>query len=474
MSNRIYNPYLPVDEFMPDAEPHIFNNRVYMYGSHDTGDGQDYCLEDYISWSAPVEDLSDWRYEGIIFKRTQDPTNPEGDRYMQAPDCIQGPDGKYYLYYVLSVPKWDQLQICVAVCDEPAGEYQYLGVVSWPCGKKLDTSLPFDPAVLVDEDERVWLYFGFAPNFPMRGQPIPETMGAYCVELEKDMLTVKGEPFNIMPDFKHAQGTEFEEHPFFEAASIRKYDGMYYFVYCSSLMHELCLATSDKPDRDFHFKGVVVSNCDVGFEGRELKNARNQMANIHGGLLKIDDRWYIAYHRHTHGRQFSRQGCMERVYFNADGTVRQSECTSFGLSDGCVPAKGTIPAWCACNMYKGEGGKFIRFSRERTVDGPIVVVSGEEGYVEGINDTSVVGFRYLQFEGDESSITLTVRGQAEGEIELMLSDADDAIADTAKMNLDTDKWTDIDLKIPESCGKLPLRIRYQGNGSLELLKITIK
>lgn len=67
------NPYLPSWEYVPDAEPHIVDGRVYIYGSHDLFNGLNFCLGDYVCWSAPVDDLGNWRYEGVIFKREQDP-----------------------------------------------------------------------------------------------------------------------------------------------------------------------------------------------------------------------------------------------------------------------------------------------------------------------------------------------------------------------------------------------------------------
>ena len=67
------NPYLPSYEYIPDAEPHIFNGRVYIYGSHDRFNGSSFCLNDYVTWSAPVDNLGDWRYEGVIYRRNQDP-----------------------------------------------------------------------------------------------------------------------------------------------------------------------------------------------------------------------------------------------------------------------------------------------------------------------------------------------------------------------------------------------------------------
>ena len=78
MKKQVFNPYLPSYEYIPDGEPRVFNGRLYIYGSHDRFNGDVYCANDYVCWSAPENDLSDWRYEGVIFRKTQDPRNPDG------------------------------------------------------------------------------------------------------------------------------------------------------------------------------------------------------------------------------------------------------------------------------------------------------------------------------------------------------------------------------------------------------------
>lgn len=67
----ICNPYLPSYEYVPDGEPHVFGDRLYIFGSHDRFDGKEYCENDYVCWSAPTQNLKQWRYEGIIYKRSQ-------------------------------------------------------------------------------------------------------------------------------------------------------------------------------------------------------------------------------------------------------------------------------------------------------------------------------------------------------------------------------------------------------------------
>lgn len=91
----------------------LSDKQLYVYGSHDRFNAPIFCVNDYVCWSAPVEDLSEWRYEGVIYRKKQDPKNPLGYHLLFAPDVCQGPDGRYYLYYA-----FDFLGIMsVAVCD---------------------------------------------------------------------------------------------------------------------------------------------------------------------------------------------------------------------------------------------------------------------------------------------------------------------------------------------------------------------
>lgn len=227
MKKQAFNPYLPSYEYVPDGEPHVFGDRLYIYGSHDKFNGKKFCENDYVVWSAPIDDLADWRYEGVIYKKTQDIDNADGTKAMYAPDVARGADGKYYLYYGLA----DDNKIGVAVCDSPAGEYQFLGCVQdkngeyW--GRRPQDFMPFDPGILVD-DGRVYLYAGQGPMIDKMAeneykQHVRDS--AYFVELETDMLTMKHEPVRLLPNLMNSAGTGFEGHEFFEANSIRKYEG---------------------------------------------------------------------------------------------------------------------------------------------------------------------------------------------------------------------------------------------------------
>ena len=121
MKQPAFNPYLPGYEYIPDAEPRAFGDRVYIYGSHDFFGGDRFCPGDYVCWSAPADDLGNWRNEGVIYRRTQDPNNRDDRMDLYAPDCVQGPDGRYYLYYTPNrMPS-----VSIAVSEHPAGPFEY-------------------------------------------------------------------------------------------------------------------------------------------------------------------------------------------------------------------------------------------------------------------------------------------------------------------------------------------------------------
>ena len=91
---QAFNPYMPSWEHVPDGEPHVFGDRVYVYGSHEFFIGWVFCQGDYVCYSAPVTDLTDWRYEGEIYPKTTEEMNADGHMCLYAPDVTQGPDGR--------------------------------------------------------------------------------------------------------------------------------------------------------------------------------------------------------------------------------------------------------------------------------------------------------------------------------------------------------------------------------------------
>lgn len=420
------NPYLPSYEYVPDAEPHIVDGRVYIYGSHDLFNGINFCLGDYVCWSAPVDDLSEWRFEGEIYKREQDPAAPKFriTNGLAAPDMVQGDDGRFYLYYFMGGTK----MISVAVCDEPAGHYEFYGYVQYPdktpIGKK-EEPFQFDPGVFKDDDGRLYLYTGFA----LQGNPIlldgskPTEHGPMVFEIDpKDMLTVKSGPNYIgVAGEKESIGTPYEGHAFLEASSMRKFGNTYYFIYSSLNSHELCYATSDNPVSGFQYGGILVSIGDIGLGNiTDVKHARNYTGNTHGSLIEINGKYYIFYHRHSNRKQSSRQACAEEIRFE-NGKFYQAEITSCGLNNGPLKGKGSYPAYIACNLYGKKGTRFLSMIKHPKSCYPYITQSGKDRetgpdqYVANVCDGAVVGFKYLDLTNTKK-ISVAVSGNAKGSL----------------------------------------------------------
>ena len=471
MKHPAVNPYLPLDEYVPDGEPRLFGGRLYVYGSHDTAGGDFFCLEDYVAWSAPENDLSDWRYEGVIYRRGQDPSDPDGERELFAPDVVRGPDGRYYLYYCLRMlPEFG-----VAVSDSPAGPFRFYGHVARPDGRVLREKMPYDPSVLVDEDGKVYLYYGFSSQALSEKYGVEKSPGCLVVRLAPDMRTALTEPALCIPGEHLAAGTSFEGHAYVEAPSMRRFGGRYYLVYSSQHWHELCYAVSDRPDGGFVYGGVVVDNADLGLNGNQ--SPVRLPGNNHGGLVRAGGQLYIFYHRHTQNHSFSRQGCAEPVAFGADGSLPQVEVTSCGLNDGPLPARGSWPAPIACHLYGPDPALLLDFRNIRPGSVPCVTETGTGGpapeqFLTGLTGGSVAGYKYFRGEG-MSTLQVWVRGSARGCLSLHLDAPDAPALDQLPLELDTAPWTPVTLSAGFS-GVHALFFRYEGQGALDVLRFVFQ
>lgn len=391
MKNLIFNPYLPPWEYIPDGEPRIFGDRLYIFGSHDIFGGEWYCQGDYVSWSAPLSDLSDWKCSGTIYKKDSDPR--PGNLF--APDCVKGFDGRYYLYY----SKDDSSVISVAVCTTPDGEYKYLGDVHYENGKILGGDegeyFMFDPSVLID-GERIWLYSGSSQRDTTT--KIKRNMAGCTVsELCPDMLTVKTPPKVVLP------GTDdWSADTFFEAPSARKIGDFYYIIYPVMNGSGLYYSKSLYPDRDFLPGGCIISTAGIGEDGHSLENPAYPVGNEHGGLAQINGKWYIFSHRNTNKTGYSRQGTANPVTIRPDGTIERAVHTSCGLFGKPFPQKGQYPAYSACVLF----GKSSPFITQSGADGDKYC----EHFIKNISD-GVAGFRFFDFSGGDYTVTVTVRGK---------------------------------------------------------------
>ena len=492
---RVANPYLPIWEHIPDGEPRIFKDRqtgeprLYVYGSHDSRMDRGYCGPDHVAWSAPPDDLTDWRFEGELIDTSaligvsyidadgqQETIVESSSRVLYAPDVIYDPDDETYYMFLFPSP---ENKIFVAASKSPAGPFTDPKYV---CDG-------FDPAALVDDEldekgrHKVYLYYstetgrdGFACRLdPENGmRVIPETMhypDTYRTNEDPEiaakatMLSKNLAPFH-----------------FFEGPSIRKVNGWYILSYQRSAptnpentgigkLAEIGWAYSKNPFGDpgyadearrdvWHFGGVIVSNLGERVADPYAADPGHPEfidtfygENTHGGMVQVHGQWYQVYHRAT-GNNMKRQSLIEPfvMRFAADDghpIIEQAEMTSQGVrADGLDPYQ-TYYAAIACYEI---GGRYVRGHwGEWTIYGkyPVINCTTDGNYsangahgdwypVEDIRSRTWLGYKYFNFgegpvAGQKPRLVLSLKECAPATVRVYISEAKANYSDAEKL-----------------------------------------
>ena len=393
------NPYMPLWEHVPDGEPRVFDyngeKRVYVYGSHDI-ERREYCGRNYVVWSAPVTDLTDWTCHGVSYETHY-------DSILYAPDVVKKGD-TYYLY---AAEKRGGL-IVVASAKAPWGPFE----------NPVETKLGFDPGILVDDDGRVYAYWG--------GCAAP----CYIAELEEDMATIR-EGTLVSNPLGHStcpwnpadDGHISLIDGFFEASSPRKVLGKYVYIFSRRYekpVPELGVFEPNNGFLSYRFSdspfGPFIGGGDISFNGGEiLRDAEGvgtmtyPWGNNHGSIMEVNGKWYVFYHRQTGVNEFSRQAMLEPVdvALGSDGALyigdirylngepvssRPVEMTSQGAHVNGLDAFSWISAGYACHIHGSRQRAYIepRYEQRDDISTPVI----------GITSGTTVGFRYLQFGGN--------------------------------------------------------------------------
>ena len=348
LSVSAQNPYLPLWEHVPDGEPRVFEDpdnpgkyRAYIIGSHDVAFTQ-YCGPDIRMWSAPVEDLSQWRDEGPIFTYY---VNGQWDT-MFAPDLVEVKDrttGKktYWLY-----PHSRGWQRVPMVCrgDRPNGPFTPVNLTADGTKCVPGSIIDFDPSVFVenitdkkdkdyDKGFRAYVFYGFQHST--------------AVELDQNTMFSKREGTEPIDPFIPASsadgrlldksGSEYKalyegQNPldfnFFEASSIRQVGNKYVMVFSGYSGKEYGLgntnsalryAFGDSPLGPWRSGGVLVDSRGVvtSEDGSKLITT-NAAHNTHGSLQEINGQWYVFYHRPPRGFGNARQSMVAPVKIEWD------------------------------------------------------------------------------------------------------------------------------------------------------------
>ena len=284
------------DQFTADPTARVFNNKVYLFPSHDipapAGQRQDwFCMEDYHVFSS--ENLTDWTDHGVILSQENVPWGKPDGYSMWAPDCVYK-NGKYYFYYPNAPREGRGFAIGVAIADRPEGPYT-------PEKESINGVGGIDPCVLIDDDGAAYLYWS---GMGIRGGRLKENM----TELANGSQVMEGLP----------EG--FKEGPF-----AFKRDGRYYLTFPwvrkDKGTETLAYAMSDSPLGPWQFKGIIMAEHD------------NSCWTNHHSLLEYKGQWYLFYHRNHYSPNMDkrRSACIDKVAFNADGTIQEVKQTLRGV-----------------------------------------------------------------------------------------------------------------------------------------------
>ena len=341
------NPYLPLWEHLPDGEPRVFEDpdnpgsyRAYIIGSHDVR-FKDYCGPDIHAWSAPVEDLSDWRDEGAIF------TYNIEDQWdvMFAPDLVEVPqkDGsKVYYLYPHSRGWFREAMVCKG--DRPDGPFTPLNLTEDGRFALNESIFGFDPSVFVEpvtnpEDPdyeigfRAYGYWGFQRS--SAAQLDQNTMWSLRPGTEIVPYFIPASfrygMVHPIPDVQYAvyEGQDLGDFNFFEASSIRQVGNKYVWVFSGhsgpdygleSSNATLRYAFSDSPMGPWKSGGVLVDARGPVLNADGTMGVSYSGHNTHGSLQFINGQWYVFYHRAPRGFGFARQAMVAPVSISYDET----------------------------------------------------------------------------------------------------------------------------------------------------------
>lgn len=279
--------------FTADPSAHVWEDgRIYVYASHDMDPARGCDLMDrYHVFSS--DNMVDWIDEGEILS-SEDVSwgRPEGG-FMWAPDCAYK-NGTYYFYYPHpSGTDWNNTwKVGVATSSQPAKNFKdtgkYIeGLANYPL---------IDPCVYTDDDGTSYIYIGGGSK-------------AVGAKLADDMVSIEG---NII----EMSGLD----DFHEASWVFKRNGIYYMMYADNLnnANRLRYATSNNPLGPWEYKGIVLDSV--------------SSYTSHGSIVEYKGEWYLFYHNQAISNQGElRSVCVDKVTFNADGTINTVVQTDTGV-----------------------------------------------------------------------------------------------------------------------------------------------
>lgn len=297
------------DQFTADPTARVFNNKVYLYPSHDivppAGQRQDwFCMEDYHVFSS--ENLTDWTDHGVIVTQNKVPWVRPDSYSMWAPDCVER-NGKYYFYFPSAPKDGRGFGIGVAVADRPEGPF-----ICEP--EPIKGISGIDPCVLQASDGNAYIFWGagrcakLKPNMKELADDTPKEKVKFG-NREFEMYGV-----NCLKDLPNRQA----EGPFaFE------YNGNYYltYPYVRENTEVLGYAMSKNPMGPYEYKGLIMPEHENG------------CWTNHHGIINYKGQWYLFYHQNAFSPRDDKRRSVQidKLFFNPDGTIKEVKKTMRGV-----------------------------------------------------------------------------------------------------------------------------------------------
>jgi len=310
--------YLVDHMYTADPSAHVFNGKIYVYPSHDiesgvaeNDNGDHFNMQDYHVLS--MDDVDGEVTDHGVALDVKDV--PWSGRQMWAPDAAEK-DGKYYLYFPLK-DKNDIFRIGVAVGDKPEGPFVAEA-------RPIDGSFSIDPAVLADNDDDYYIYFGglwggqlqrYRNNKAIEcGAEPADDEPALCAKVAKlsaNMLEFDEEPKDLLILDENGEPLKAGDHDrrYFEGPWMHKYNGKYYFSYSTGNTHKLCYAVGDTPYGPFTYGGVILTPV----EGW----------TTHHSIVEFKGKWYLFYHdsKPSGGKTWLRSVKVVELNYRDDGSI---------------------------------------------------------------------------------------------------------------------------------------------------------
>ena len=297
------------DQFTADPTARVFNNKVYLYPSHDivppAGQRQDwFCMEDYHVFSS--ENLTDWTDHGVIVTQNKVPWVRPDSYSMWAPDCVER-NGKYYFYFPSAPKDGRGFGVGVAIADRPEGPF-----ICEP--EPIKGINGIDPCVLQASDGNAYIFWGAG-----RCAKLKPNMKELADDTPKEKVKFRDREFemygvNCLKGLPSRQA----EGPFaFEA------NGWYYltYPYVRENTEVLGYAMSKNPMGPYEYKGIIMPEHENG------------CWTNHHSIINYKGQWYLFYHQNAFSPRDDKRRSVQidKLYFNADGTIKEVKKTMRGV-----------------------------------------------------------------------------------------------------------------------------------------------